>query len=408
MPEEPALAGLVRSGDQQTRADDIASGIFGIRDISNAYLVTTSDGDVMVNTGFMDNAARNHALLAPHRTGPLRTIVLTQSHADHFGGVETFREETSRILAGAGFSANWADMKRLQPFFGPRTRKLWGSVLKRGASPAMPPDVEPDLEIDGLHRFELGARTFEILPTPEGETTDGITVWLPVERIAFVGNLFGPAWMSMPFLNTLRGDKPRSVRQFLASADRVRRLEPEVLVTGHGEPICGAGRIRRDLDTLIAAVTFIRDGTLDGMNAGCSVEELMQTVKLPDALAIGELHGKVTWAVKAIWHEYAGWFMYRSTTELYGVPRSAIDADIIELAGGAERLVDRAERHLEAGDPLRAIHLLDIVLGSGPGGARALKANRLAHQMLAERAGGENLSETMWLRAQIADADRQL
>src|SRR3546814_12307486 len=62
------------------------------KDISNAYLITTADGDVMVNTGFMDNAERTRKLLAPHRSGPLRKIVLTQAHADHYGGVPVLAE----------------------------------------------------------------------------------------------------------------------------------------------------------------------------------------------------------------------------------------------------------------------------------------------------------------------------
>jgi len=49
--------------------------IFMAQDISNAYLVTTADGDVMVNTGFMDeaNVQRNKALFAPVRTGRCAT-----------------------------------------------------------------------------------------------------------------------------------------------------------------------------------------------------------------------------------------------------------------------------------------------------------------------------------------------
>ena len=65
---------------------------FMAKDISNAYLVTTADGDVQINTGFMDNAERTKALLAPHRTGPLRKIILTQAHPDHYGGVPLMKE----------------------------------------------------------------------------------------------------------------------------------------------------------------------------------------------------------------------------------------------------------------------------------------------------------------------------
>ena len=94
----PKLAGLVRAGDGQAEAVAITPFVFMANDISNAYLVTTDDGDVMINTGFMDNADRNVALLKRHRTGPLRHIILTQSHADHVGGVPEFREEgTSRV-----------------------------------------------------------------------------------------------------------------------------------------------------------------------------------------------------------------------------------------------------------------------------------------------------------------------
>ena len=83
----PPLANLVLAGNNQQEAEAITDYIFMAKDISNAYLVTTGDGDVLVNTGFMDNAERTKRLLAPVRSGPLRKIILTQAHADHYGGV---------------------------------------------------------------------------------------------------------------------------------------------------------------------------------------------------------------------------------------------------------------------------------------------------------------------------------
>ncbi len=402
----PVLAALVRQGEAQVAPDTIAEGIFGIRDISNAYLVTTDDGDVMINTGFMDNATRNRALLTPHRTGPLRKVVLTQSHADHFGGLEAFAEPDTELLAGPGYWQNWQDMKRLQPFFAPRSRKLWGATLNRGSRPLPPPEVRPREIIDG-HAFTLGTRRFELLHTPEGETTDALTVWLPDERIAFTGNLFGPVWLSMPNFNTLRGDRPRSVRTFLASLERVRALGAETIVTGHGDPIRKSARIRADLDRVHAAVSHVRDATLDGMNAGLTLHELMETVEIPDAIAIAQMHGKTSWTVKAIWHEHAGWFRYESTSELYGVPPSSIHADLVELAG-AGKLAERAAEHVAKGYPLEAIHLCDIALGVLPDFAPALTAKHDALTILLERAGGTNLSETMWLRSEIANCAAHL
>lgn len=405
----PALAALVLAGDTQTDAVAITDFVFMVTDVSNLYLVTTGTGDVMVNTGFMNNVDRNVALLAPHRTGPLEYIILTQSHPDHLGGVPAFQEPGTKVIGGPGFNEAWGDMRRLQAFFGPRSAKLWGSTVMRGSTPKPPPHVEPDILVDRSLTIAVGGRTFELIHTPEGETVDSLTVWMPQEKIAFTGNLFGPIFMSMPFLCTLRGDKPRSVRAYLKSLDIVRQLGAELLITGHGEPIRGAERIRADLDKLHAAVSWVRDYTLDGMNAGKDVHTLMREIALPEALKIGEFHGTARWAVKTIWEEYSGWFHYEDgTTELYGVPRSSIYADLVELAGGAAKLAERARAKLGADRPLEALHLIDIALGAEPDQPEALTVKKDACQLLLAQSGAENLSETMWLRAEIADAEQSL
>lgn len=405
----PKLAGLVRAGDEQAEAIRVTDFIFQANDISNAYLVTTDEGDVMVNTGFMDNAERTKRLLAPHRTGPLAFVILTQSHADHYGGLPEFLEDGTQVIGGPGFNEALADMNGLQAFFGPRSRKLWGSTLKRGSTPKPPPNVVPDILVDRRLTLELGGRTFELISTPEGETVDSLTVWLPKEKIAFTGNVFGPVWLSMPFLNTLRGDKPRLVRNYLKSLETIRDLGAEIVITGHGEAIVGKDRIRADLDKLHAAVSYVRDYTLEGMKAGKDVHTLMREFAWPEGLEIGEFHGKASWAVKSIWREYSGWLHYEDgTTALYGVPRSSIDADLVELAGGAGNLARRAQEKLDGGAALEAVHLTDIALGAEPTNAEAIAVRKAAHEVLLAESGGRNLSETMWLRSELAEMEAKL
>jgi glyoxylase-like metal-dependent hydrolase (beta-lactamase superfamily II) len=407
--EKPPLASLVRAGDAQTEAVTITDFVFMAKDISNSYLVTTSDGDVVVNTGMPDGAERSVALFAPHRTGPLRYIILTQSHADHFGGVPEFREAGTEIVGGPGFDEALADMMGLQSFFGPRTAKLWGSTLKRDTPPKPIPDVKPDILVDRTLTLEVGERTFELISAPEGETIDNILVWLPKEKIVFTGNTFGPVWLSMPFLNTLRGDKPRLVKTYLKSLAKVRDLGAEILITGHGDPIVGKDRIRADLDKIEAAVGYVRDYTLAGMKAGKTVHELMRDFAFPEEIRIGDFHGKASWAVKSIWREYSGWFHYEDgTTELYGVPRSSVNADLAELAGGAGALAIRAQAKLDAGRPLEAIHLLDVALGAEPTSGAALAVKKAALEALLAASGGNNLSETMWLKSEIRAVDQLL
>lgn len=405
---KPPLADLVRAGDAQTEAAAINDFIFMAKDISNAYLINTADGDVLVNTGFMDNAERNKKLLAPHRQGPLRRIVLTQAHADHYGGVPAFKEADTQVIAEVRFKDTWNFFDELGPFLGRRSGKLWASTMKRGDKPPPPPHVVADIEVDREYVFEQGGRKFVCISTPGGESLCSLTLWLPNERIAFTGNLFGPVFQAMPFLTTIRGDKPRLVQNYLRSLERVRALGAELLITGHGEPIRGADTIRKALDKMHAAVSYVRKATIEGMNAGKDVHTLMREVKLPDDLKIGEFHGNVRWAVRAIWEEHAGWFHYDSTTSLYGVPRKSVDADLIELAGGAGKLAARAKQKLEAGEPLQAIHLLDIALGAAPQDRDALTIKKAALEKLLADSGGSNLSETMWLKSEVALTDSAL
>jgi alkyl sulfatase BDS1-like metallo-beta-lactamase superfamily hydrolase len=112
--------------------------------------------------------------------------------------------------------------------------------------------------------------------------------------------------------------------------------------------------------------------------------------------------------VRAIYHEYSGWFLYDSTTSLYGVPRSSVDKDLASLAGGAQRIAGVAREKLNGGAPLEALHLLDVALGAEPSNPDALAVKKDALLRLLTESGGANLSETMWLKSELAAADAAL
>ena len=122
-----------------------------------------------------------------------------------------------------------------------------------------------------------------------------------------------------------------------------------------------------------------------------------------------EEYGRIPWNVRAIWHEYTGWFdTARGTTELYGVPRSAVNADLVSLAGGAVQLANRARAHVEGGKPLEALHLLDIALSAEPDNIDSLRVKKTALDHLLIGSNGSNLSETMWLKSEIAAIDSMI
>ena len=404
--KKPMLADLVRAGEAQTEAIAITDFVSMAQDISNAYLVTTRDGDVMINTGFMGSVDRNKNLFEPVRKGPLHTIFLTQAHPDHYGGVPAFVEPKTQVVAGKSFVDTWHFFKMLDTYLRTRSGKIWSGTIK--GRDLTVPQVIPDVGVETRQTFIIGERTFEVIATPGGESPCAVVVWLPEERIAFTGNLFGPIFGSVPNLCTMRGDKPRSAHKWLKDLENVRDLEAELLITGHGEPIRGAAAIKEQLDNMHAAVSYIHDKTVEGMNAGKDVHSLMREIQLPDNITIGEFHGKVAWAVRTIWEEYSGWFHMDSTTSLYGVPRSSINGDLVELAGGAAALAQRAAQMNSAGKPLEALHLTDIALDVEPENSAALTQKKQALETLLAQSGGQNMSETMWLKGKITATEQLL
>jgi alkyl sulfatase BDS1-like metallo-beta-lactamase superfamily hydrolase len=204
----------------------------------------------------------------------------------------------------------------------------------------------------------------------------------------------------VPNLYTLRGDKIRSARAFIRSVDRVIGLCPETLINGH-DVFRGADAIRHTMTTVRDATTYLRDRTIEGMNAGSDVWTLMREIRLPNDLALPQVHGKVPWIVRAIWEEHVGWFRYESTTELYDVPPSAVWPDIIDLAGGTAALTERARTHADQGRALQALHLTDIVLAHSHGEREASQVKRAALEQLLAASGRENFSEVQWLEQEI-------
>ena len=401
--KQPLNALLVRDGDGQQSAVDLGNGIFMSRDVSNAYRVLTPAGDVIINTGIVFHGDENHRRLSEVSANPVAKIIFTQSHADHIGGWRWFNTpETDtdiETIAQANFDHVYGYFEGLRETMMRRSRRLWSGDIRQPVTEHTRPDITTTFH--DSHSFELGGRRFELYAVPGGETLDSLVVWLPDDRVAFTGNMTGPIFGHVPNLYTLRGDKIRYVQWFIDSVQRVIDLAPEVLITGHGEPLRGEAEIRAQLSRIRDAVRHIKERTFEGMNAGKDLWTLMEEVRLPPELAIGQGHGKLPWLVRAIWEEHLGWFRYESTTELYNVPPGAVSADFVELAGGPAPVLDRARRHLDDGKPLHALHLAEAVLAVDASAVAALRLKLAATELILEQSGRENFSEVRWLESEI-------
>lgn len=380
---------------------------------SNAYMVVTDAGRVIINTGMGFESITHKRVFDAVCPGPTPFILLTQGHVDHVGGVKNFRQPETRVLAQANNPSCQRDDERVKDLRQSQSYVWFSHVIDEAIKLAETnPEVfeqdvpQADILFDDHYRFSLGGVDFELFATPGGETIDSCVVWLPQHKIAFTGNTFGPLFPHFPNLNTVRGDKYRYVEPYLAAVARVRTLEPEMLVTGHFEPIVGAGLIRQCLDRLHGAVDYVHQQTLQGMNSGIDVWSLMQQIQLPPELKVGEGYGMVRWGVRTIWESTMGWFHLRSTAELYAQQPSSIYAELADLAG-VDNIVARAEGLLGEGLAVEALHMAQVALAQQPDHREALELSLDAHRRLMAQ-DGHNFWARGWLQTEIGKLESRL
>jgi alkyl sulfatase BDS1-like metallo-beta-lactamase superfamily hydrolase len=394
---------------------DMGAGIWCSPGMSSSYLITADDGRIVVNTGMWFEARTHKRNYDAVSTEPTAFIILTQSHTDHIGGVDTFREPGTSLIAQENIHVCQADDVRIHGLRIRRSLPFFADVMgqpgfARGDEAEIPPLAKPalpDITFADRHTVTCGDRRLECLSVPGGETIDSLAVWLPDDGIALVGNMFSALFGHFPNLVTMRGDRMRSAPAFVDSVQRVIDLEPEMLLLGHHGPVKGAGTVRAECERIRDAVQFVHDATVDAMNRGLDVWTAMHEIALPEPISLGEAYGRVDWSARAIWETYAGWFHQHSTLDLYGAPPEQGATEIVALAGGADAVAARADA-LVATDALTAVRLCELALAVAPANRAALSAYRRAHEQLLAEHGNANFWLTRWLEGEVRGASNRL
>lgn len=351
--------------------------------MGNVGMVVTDDGLVIIDTTESPETARQ--ILEEFRKisdKPIRYIIYTHGHIDHVQGTEVFMEPGAEVIATSdavefiGKDLGWLSE------FHVRSRTNQAGEAAEAYSLPLPVGspirairaegevVYPTITFDKEYSFALGGKKFELYHT-WGETPDQLMVWLPNEEALFAGDLFC-AWfpnLSTPMLES------RPVKAWYESLDRMVALEPAYLIPGHTAALDGEEEIHDTLVNYSRAVRYVYEETVKAVNEGKSVEEAVQSIKLPEELAklpyLQEVYGRVDWSVRGTYLGLTGWYD-GSGTNLAPAPPQYCAREIVNLAGGADKILVRAIELQDSGDHQLACELCDIVLAANPD-------DRLAH-----------------------------
>ncbi|MGX9787759.1 alkyl sulfatase dimerization domain-containing protein [Mycobacterium sp. MMS18-G62] len=392
--------------DPDRPAEWVDSNIAVVHATSNAYVVAGNDGDVIINTGTAQQAPRVREKFENLLGRSLRPsqIVFTQSHPDHIGGWQVFAETGTELIGQRMFAQICAERRMLGAFFGRRNANVLAAMIPPGTPNHNwfdTPDPVPLRTFADTLEFTTSGRNYRLLSVPSGETLDALAVWLPAEKILFTGNWAGAIHGALPNFYTARGDRDRSVPGWLADCERLLALEPDLLITGHEQPIAGKHRIAADLGAIRETVQFIHDHVVRGMNGAQPLSVIMATLDLPTHLSPRDGRCPPHWIARTVWEEYTGWFRQDYTSELYSTPASAVWPEVAEMAGGAAKLAERARLHLDTNDAERALHFIEMAVEADPHNRLVRETELAIYDELADRTEGKVFDLLGWLEGRM-------
>jgi glyoxylase-like metal-dependent hydrolase (beta-lactamase superfamily II) len=188
---------------------------------SNAGFVVTPEGVVVFDAlgtpvlgrEFLDAIRR----ITP---APIRRVVVSHYHADHFYGLAPFKDAGAEIWAHAA----------ARGFLGSEAAKLRLAERQQSLAPWVGADmrlVPADRWLEGETAFRMGGLGFRVFPVGPAHTPEDLAMFVEEEGLLFVGDLMFAG--RIPFV----GDADS--KAWIAAIDRIVKFNPKVMVGGHGD-----------------------------------------------------------------------------------------------------------------------------------------------------------------------------
>lgn len=189
--------------------------------MSNAGFVVTSAGVVVFDTlGTPALAEKLIAEIKKITSQPIKLVIISHYHADHFYGTQAFKAIGAEVWAHKSGQAQLASddaQLRLEQ----RRESLFPWVDENTKL------LPADKWLDGDFKFKMGDVHFELKSTGPAHSPEDMAMLVKEDRVLFSGDLIFKG--RVPFV----GDADS--RMWLKALDNLIAIKPAYLIPGHGE-----------------------------------------------------------------------------------------------------------------------------------------------------------------------------
>jgi alkyl sulfatase BDS1-like metallo-beta-lactamase superfamily hydrolase len=364
--------------------EELAAGVVFLHAFANVTVIRTDAGLVLVDTATYTARAKTFAAVRAVDPGPLAAAVFTHGHVDHACGLPPFLAEAEqqrrprpRIVGHRNVAARFDRYRATRDF------NALINARQFSIPPSWPDDYDyPDTTYDDAYTLDLGGIRLE-LAHARGETDDHTWLWWPARRILWTGDLF--LWVSPNAGNPQKVQ--RYAGEWAAALRQMAARGAELLIPGHGMPIVGGARVRQALEDTAQWLEHLERETLARMNAGADLDTILAEVQPPAHLAgrpyLQAVYDEPQYVVRNIWRLYGGWYD-GVPSHLQPAPAAALGREVAALAGGVDRLVERARTLAAAGELALACHLADWAVAAEPRSRQAHAARAAIYEARAQ------------------------
>jgi alkyl sulfatase BDS1-like metallo-beta-lactamase superfamily hydrolase len=390
----------------------VSEGVYQLRgfDLANMSIIEGDTGWIVVDPLTNIATAAQALAFARKHLGerPIKAIIFTHSHVDHFGGAlgvmsaDEAAQKQVEILAPVGFIE---EATRENVVAGPamtrRAEFMYAIRVPRGPTGHVGTGlgIQPvvgDVSImvpttvirEAIEEVTLDGVQFRFMNAPGSEAPAEMMFYLP-DRKAFCGAEV--LSRNMHNLYTLRGTKVRDAIKWSDYIDEVIRRfgEAETYFASHHWPIWGQARIVEFLEKQRDMYRFINDQTLRWANEGLTPKEIAERIEMPPSLATEfynrDYYGTLRHNSKAVYQRYFGWYT-GNPADLDPLPETEAAKRYVAYMGGAETVLERAKVSLDQGDYRWVAEVVNRVVFAEPDNAAAKEMLAEAYRQLAYRA----------------------